>query len=138
MLRINQQPVVSAVCQLLCDRWTVRVEEEAHLRHPLPQLFFEIGATQSGFRHMQSSSDSINVLQCNSGAVLSEKIAEAHCFSPLSLLQTPRPHPMLSSDGTTLHCKVSATRNSGLQWWHALWRLFTPASTTRGVRMTRE
>src|SRR5581483_6596710 len=56
MLRVDQQPVITAVGELLGHSRAVCVQEKPHFGFTLAQLFFELGATQSGFRHSESSS----------------------------------------------------------------------------------
>ncbi len=54
VLGIDEQPVVAAVRELLGDRGTVRVEEQADLWRALMQLLFEFGTAQSRFGHAKS------------------------------------------------------------------------------------
>ena len=51
VLGINQQPVVTAVGQLLGDGRAVRVQEQTHLGRAFAQLLLEVGATKGGFGH---------------------------------------------------------------------------------------
>src|SRR4029077_1622528 len=53
VLGVDEEPVVSAVRELLGDRRTVRVEEQAHLGLAGAQLLFELGSAQCGVGHMK-------------------------------------------------------------------------------------
>ena len=46
MLRIHQQPIVAAMGQLLGDRRTVRIHEQAELGLPFAQLFLKLSSTE--------------------------------------------------------------------------------------------